>query len=123
MILEQTQKGEIDLTQWLMWFLTCLINAMKQAQETLDQVLLKTRYWQSWRRFSLNERQIKVLNLMLDGFEGKLSNKKYAALTKVSRDTALRDLTDLVAKNILKRAEEGGRSIHYELTSPHLSQV
>ncbi|MBN6074322.1 DUF4172 domain-containing protein [Aggregatibacter actinomycetemcomitans] len=122
-ILEQTQKGEIDLTQWLMWFLTCLINAMKQAQETLDQVLLKTRYWQSWRRFSLNERQIKVLNLMLDGFEGKLSNKKYAALTKVSRDTALRDLTDLVAKNILKRAEEGGRSIHYELTSPHLSQV
>ncbi|MBN6077895.1 DUF4172 domain-containing protein [Aggregatibacter actinomycetemcomitans] len=122
-ILEQTQKGEIDLTQWLMWFLTCLINAMKQAQETLDKVLLKTRYWQSWRRFSLNERQIKVLNLMLDGFEGKLSNKKYAALTKVSRDTALRDLTDLVAKNILKRAEEGGRSIHYELTSPHLSQV
>ncbi|MBN6066233.1 DUF4172 domain-containing protein [Aggregatibacter actinomycetemcomitans] len=122
-ILEQTQKGEIDLTQWLMWFLTCLINAMKQAQETLDKVLLKTRYWQSWRRFSLNERQIKVLNLMLDGFEGKLSNKKYAALTKVSRDTALRDLTDLVAKNILKRAEEGGRSIHYELTPPHLSQV
>ncbi|QEH48550.1 DUF4172 domain-containing protein [Aggregatibacter actinomycetemcomitans] len=122
-ILEQTQKGETDLTQWLMWFLACLINAMKQAQETLDKVLLKTRYWQVWRQFSLNERQIKVLNLMLDGFEGKLGNKKYAALTKVSRDTALRDLTDLVTKNILKRAEEGGRSIHYELTPPDLSQV
>ncbi|UXM98389.1 DUF4172 domain-containing protein [Aggregatibacter actinomycetemcomitans] len=122
-ILEQTQKGETNLTQWLMWFLACLINAMKQAQETLDKVLLKTRYWQSWHRFSLNERQIKVLNLMLDSFEGKLGNKKYAALTKVSRDTALRDLTDLVAKNILKRAEEGGRSIHYELTPPDLSQV
>lgn len=114
-MLEQTQKGDMSLAQWLTWFLRCLQQAMVQAQFVLDQVLAKTRYWQHWNNLSLNPRQIKVLNRLLDHFEGKLTNKKYASLTKVSRDTALRDLNDLVNKGILKRAEEGGRNVHYHL--------
>lgn len=113
-ILENTQKGFTNITTWIAWFIQNMIEAMHAAQETLDQVLSKHRYWQKWRKFDLNERQRKVLNRLLDDFEGNLTNKKYAALTKVSRDTALRDLTDLVAKNIL-RASGGGRSLYYEI--------
>ena len=113
-ILENTQKGFTNITTWIAWFIQNTIEAMNAAQETLDQVLAKHRYWQKWRKFDLNKRQRKVLNRLLDDFEGNLTNKKYAALTKVSRDTALRDLTDLVAKNIL-RTSGGGRSLHYEI--------
>lgn len=114
-ILEQTQKGDMNITPWIAWFLQCLNKAIESAQEAFNQTLNKTRYWQQWRQFALNERQRKVLNRLLDGFEGKLTNKKYAALTKISRDTALRDLTDLLEKGILQRSESGGRSINYEL--------
>lgn len=114
-ILEQTQKGDLNITDWLEWFLNCLIQAMEQAQNTLQKVLIKNQYWQRWNQLALNERQIKVLNCLLDGFEGHLTNKKYAALTKISRDTALRDLTDLIEKQVLKRSEAGGRSVRYEL--------
>ena len=113
-ILENTQKGFTNITTWIAWFIQNMIEAMHATQETLDQVLAKHHYWQKWRKFDLNERQRKVLNRLLDDFEGNLTNKKYAALTKVSRDTALRDLTDLVAKNIL-RASGGGRSLYYEI--------
>ena len=119
-ILEQTQKAEVSLTAWIRWFLQAVIDAMRNAQETLENVLIKNRYWRHWHAFSLNERQKKVLNRLLDHFEGKLTNKKYAALTKVSRDTALRDLTDLVEKRILQRAEGGGRSVSYTLLSPEI---
>ena len=119
-ILEQTQKAEMSLTAWIRWFLQAVIDAMRNAQETLENVLIKNRYWRHWHAFSLNERQKKVLNRLLDHFEGKLTNKKYAALTKVSRDTALRDLTDLVEKRILQRAEGGGRSVSYTLLSPEM---
>lgn len=114
-ILEQTQRAEKSLTEWLEWFLACLLNAIKNADHILAKVLQKNRYWQRWQGFSLNDRQRKVLNLLLDNFEGNLTNKKYAALTKVSRDTALRDLTDLVEKQILQRSEKGGRSVNYEI--------
>lgn len=115
LILEQTQRLETNLTEWLEWFLNCLLNAIKNTEHILAKVLQKNRYWQRWQVFSLNDRQQKVLNLLLDHFEGNLTNKKYAALTKVSRDTALRDLNDLVEKQILKRSEKGGRSVSYEI--------
>lgn len=114
-ILEQTQRSEKTLTEWLEWFLTCLKNAIENAQQILSKVLYKNRYWQQWQGLSVNARQTKVLNLLLEDFEGKLTNKKYAALTKVSRDTALRDLTYLVEKGILQRSESGGRSVSYEI--------
>ena len=117
-ILERTQKGDSNITAWLKWFLLVLNQAILAAHNTLDAVLMKNRCWQQWGQFSLNERQRKVLNKLLDGFEGNLTNKKWAALTKVARDTALRDLTDLVEKGILKRAEKGGRSVYYELILP-----
>nr|WP_244151956.1 Fic family protein [Rodentibacter myodis] len=115
-ILENTQKGINDVTTWIAWFVENIVKAMTTAQETLDFVLEKNRYWQRWRQFDLNERQRKVLNLLLGDFEGNLTNKKYAALTKVSRDTALRDLTDLVEKNILQ-AKGGGRSVSYKINN------
>lgn len=113
-ILEQTQKGEKSITEWLEWFLNCLLTAICHSDEILAKVLQKNQLWQRWHNHSLNTRQSKVLNLLLDNFEGKLTNKKYAALTKVSRDTALRDLTDLVEKQILTRTESG-RNVSYVL--------
>lgn len=115
-ILERTQKGTMDVTAWLLWFLESLQRAVAQAQQTLDAILLKTRYWQRWATLSLNERQVKVLNRVLDGFEGKLTNSKWAAIAKCSSDTALRDINDLLARGVLSRMRAGGRSTSYELT-------
>lgn len=114
-ILEHTQKGDNDITAWLAWFLGTLLVAMQAAHEKLDEVLFKARFWQHWRGVVLNERQIKVLNRLLDGFDGKLNNRKWVALTGCSRDTALRDITDLLEKGILQKAQSGGRSAYYDL--------
>lgn len=114
-ILEQTQKGNNDITAWLQWFLQTLLDAMKTAHYQLDEVVFKARFWQHWRGIVLNERQIKVLNRLLDGFDGQLSNRKWVAIAGCSRDTALRDITDLLDKGILQRAESGGRSMYYQL--------
>nr|WP_256331003.1 Fic family protein [Pelistega sp. MC2] len=114
-ILEQTQKGNNDITEWLIWFLQSLISAMQAAQLQLNDVLFKAKSWQQWRAVSLNERQIKVLNRLLDGFDGQLNNRKWVAMTGCSRDTALRDITDLLDKGILKKSESGGRSVFYTL--------
>ena len=114
-ILERTQKGTMDVTAWLLWFLESLRRAVDQAQQTLDAVLLKTRYWQRWATLPLNERQAKILNRLLDGFEGKLTNSKWAALAKCSPDTALRDINDLLARGVLRKTGAGGRSTSYEL--------
>ena len=114
-ILERTQKGTMDVTAWLLWFLDSLQWAVCQAQQTLDAVLLKTRYWQRWATLPLNERQVKVLNRLLDGFDGKLTNSKWAAIVKCSPDTALRDINDLLARGVLSKTGAGGRSTSYEL--------
>ncbi len=116
-ILEQTQKGNLDITQWIQWFLTTLLEAMEQANQQLDQVLLKAQCWQKWRLLPLNERQIKVLNRLLDGFEGVLNNRKWVAIAHCSRDTALRDINDLIDKGVLEKASGGGRSVNYVLKS------
>ncbi|HSV57407.1 MAG TPA: Fic family protein [Variovorax sp.] len=117
-VLERTQKESLDVTEWLAWFLDTLRQAIDQAQHTLDAVLAKTRFWQQWATTPLNERQVKLINRMLDGFEGKLTSSKWAAIAKCSPDTALRDITDLLARGVLRKSDAGGRSTRYELNRP-----
>ncbi|WP_237173173.1 Fic family protein [Paracandidimonas lactea] len=117
-ILERTQKQSLDVTEWLAWFLETLHRAVDQAQHTLDAVLAKTRFWQRWAAPSsapLNKRQVKLVNRLLDGFEGKLTSSKWAAIAKCSPDTALRDITELLARGVLRKSDAGGRSTSYEL--------
>ena len=115
-ILERTQKQSLDVTEWLAWFLNALHRAVDEAQHTLNAVLAKTRFWQRWATTPLNERQVKLVNRMLDGFEGKLTSSKWAAIAKCSPDTALRDITDLVNRGVLQKSHAGGRSTSYELS-------
>lgn len=118
-ILERAQKQSLDVTEWLAWFLETLHRAVDQAQHTLDAVLAKTRFWQRWAApgsAPLNERQVKLVNRLLDGFEGKLTSSKWASIAKCSPDTALRDITDLLARGVLRKSDAGGRSTSYELT-------
>ena len=114
-ILEQTQRGSLDVTAWLTWFLSALHRAVDNAQHTVDAVLVKTRFWQRWAAAPFNERQIKLLNWLLDGFDGKLTSSKWAVIAKCSPDTALRDIGELVALGALRRSVSGGRSTAYEL--------
>ncbi len=109
-ILEATQKGTLDITPWLTWFLNCLDNAIKDAHTTLSDVLAKARFWERVAGTPINERQRMMLNRLLDGFEGKLTTSKYAL-----NDTALRDILSLVERRILVRRSAGGRSTSYEL--------
>ena len=117
-VLERTQKGSLDATGWLSWFLDTLGRAVTSAQSTLDAVLVKARFWQRWPGMSLNERQVKLLNRLLDGFDGKLTSSKWAAIAKCSPDTALRDITQLLELGVLKKSPGGGRSTGYELAGP-----
>jgi Fic family protein len=114
-ILERTQKGSLDVTAWLAWFLGTLGRAIVSAQDTLDGVLAKARFWQRWAGTPLNERQVKLLNRLLDGFEGKLTSSRWASIGKCSPDTALRDITQLLSLGVLRRSSGGGRSTGYEL--------
>ncbi len=114
-LLERTQSGSMDVTAWLLWFLSCLSSALEQAESVLNEVVAKARFWQRWAGVSLNERQIKLLNRLLDGFEGTLSSGKWATIAKCSPDTALRDITALLELRVLKKSESGGRSTGYRL--------
>ena len=114
-ILERTQKRSMDVTEWLAWFLDTLRRAVDQAQHMLDAVLIKARFWQHWATTPLNERQVKLLNRLLDGFAGKLTSSKWASIAKCSPDTALRDINDLLARGVLRKSDAGGRSTSYEL--------
>jgi len=114
-VLERTQKGTLDVTGWLAWFLASLQQAIASAQTALDGVLVKTRFWQRWAGTPMNERQVKLLNRLLDGFEGKLTSSKWAAIAKCSPDTALRDINELLALGLLRKTAGGGRSTGYEL--------
>ncbi|MCR4304598.1 MAG: Fic family protein [Gallionella sp.] len=114
-MLERTQKGTLDVTDWLEWFLGCLLRAMQGTEATLSAVLTKARFWQRWAGAPLNERQVKLINRLLDGFEGKLTSSKWAAIAKCSPDTALRDITDLIGSGVLMKSDAGGRSTSYEL--------
>jgi Fic family protein len=116
-ILEKTQRGDLDITTWLQWFLECLDRAIAGAEQILANVLHKARFWENLTDQPLNKRQRVVINRLLDGFEGKLTSSKWSKLTKTSTDTALRDINDLVSRGILVRDEAGGRSTSYSLPS------
>jgi len=114
-ILEKTQKEDLDITEWIKWFLNCLINALKATENILARVLLKADFWNRHAKTIINERQKKVLNKLLDGFEGKLTSMKWAKMAKCSKDTAIRDINDLINKDILQKESAGGRSTNYVL--------
>ena len=119
-ILERSQKGGLDVTDWLTWFLQQLDAAISNAQQLLDSVLFKASFWRYWSETPLHARHIKVLNRLLDGFDGKLTSSKWAALAKCSADTALRDINELLTLGVLQKAEAGGRSTAYVLSAPWL---
>jgi Fic family protein len=114
-ILEATQKGDLDITRWLEWFLVCLGRAFDRAETILAAVLSKARFWDRFAATELNERQRSMINRLLNGFEGKLTSSKWAKLEKCSQDTALRDIEDLVRKGVLAKESAGGRSTSYSL--------
>jgi Fic family protein len=116
--LEQTQKGTLDITERLDWFLGCLDRSFDEAKETLAAVFRKARFWGSHGGASFNERQNLMLNKLLEGIEGKLTSSKWAKMAKCSQDTALRDIVDLVDRGILAKDPAGGRSTSYSLLQP-----
>jgi Fic family protein len=117
LVLEKSQKGSLDITAWLEWFLVCLMNALNSTNQTLERVLSKHRFWMKHQKTVLNERQQQILNKLLDGFDGKLTSSKWARICKCSADTALRDIQDLINKQILIKESAGGRSTSYELNN------
>ncbi len=114
-ILEHTQKGKSDISNWLFWFLDCLNAALNSTELTLNKVLNKAKFWQTHAKTTFNERQKLLINKLLDGFEGKLTSSKWAKIAKCSTDTALRDIQDLIQKEVLIKELSGGRSTNYEL--------
>jgi len=114
-ILESTQKGDGDITHWLLWFIDSLDKSINAASETLSSVLMKTRFWESHSEIKFNERQRKLINMLFDGFLGNLNTSKWAKIAKCSADTALNDINDLIAKDVLKKNEGAGKNTSYSL--------
>jgi len=115
-ILEKTQRGSLDITGWLLWFIECLNRSFTASTENLKGVLNKAKFWEKNQRTLLNERQRMMLNKLMENFNGKLTSSKWAKITKASPDTALRDIHDLIHKGILQKEDGGGRNTHYTLT-------
>src|SRR5271169_2679428 len=114
-LLESTQKGDLDITPWIEWFLGCLDPAFNGAEKTLANVFKKADFWKKHSAVSLNDRQRDIINRLLDGLDGKLTSSKWAIIEKCSPDTALRDIADLIERGLLKKDEGGGRSTSYSL--------
>ena len=114
-ILEKSQKSNLDITSWIDWFLNCLTNSLTETNFILAKVLHKHFFWMENSTLSLNDRQKSMINKLLDGFDGKLTSSKWAKINKCSADTALRDIQDLINKEILRKELAGGRSTNYEL--------
>jgi Fic family protein len=119
-ILESTQKGSLDVSQWLVWYFERLTEALETTDETLSKVLVKAKFWEIHKTTQLNERQVKMINILLGDFIDRLHSSKWAKMTKVHRDTARRDIQDLIEKGILSDSGEGGRSTNYILNLPAL---
>ena len=115
-VLEKTQSGDLDITEWLTWFLECLGRAIGASDVVLASVMRKAKLWMMPVAQTFNDRQRLLLNKLMDGFEGKLTSSKWAKIAKCSQDTATRDIQDLVVKGILVKDEAGGRSTNYLLT-------
>lgn len=114
-VLQKVQHSAGDITEWLEWFLHCLKNAMLATESTTQRILRKAEFWKMHENTPVNERQRAVLNMLFDGFDGKLQSSKWAKITKVSTDTALRDIKGLIEKGILQETKDGGRNASYEL--------
>ena len=118
-VLEKCQKGGLDITAWLSWFLECFERAIDRSNKLIAKVLLKARFWETHGRVRIMDRQLKVVNRLLDacpgGFVGGLSTRKYVGMTKTSRATAYREITDLVTKGMLRQNTGKGRSVSYDL--------
>jgi len=114
-ILQKVQHSDADITEWLNWFLNSLHYALETTEKTMHRVLQKADFWDRHKETLLNGRQRLMLNILLEGFDGKLRTSKWAKITKCSADTALRDIKDLIEKGILRQEKSGGRSTNYEL--------
>lgn len=114
-ILERTQQNTLDITKWLQWFLECLQRALMETEQTLEAVLFKAAFWEKHKKTVFNNRQVTMLNKLLDGIDGKLNSSKWAKMTKCSSDTAVRDINDLLEKEVLVKEAAGGRSTSYGL--------
>lgn len=110
--LELTQSQSLDITDWLKWFLENLLLAITSSETLFKDVMQKAEFWQKHRHISMNERQVKIINKLLDYFEGKLTTTKWAKICNCSQDTATRDITDLISKGILQKQGEA-RATHY----------
>lgn len=116
-VLQKTQFSDGNITQWLVWYLTCLYRALQSTETAFQKVIVKAEFWDRHKTTELNARQRFMLNKLLDGFEGKLTSSKWAKITKSSQNTALRDIQDLIEKGILQKDAQGGRSTNYELVN------
>jgi Fic family protein len=114
-LLEKTQKGDLDITEWLLWFLHCLMEALEATEQTLSNVLYKAQFWKTHAQTIFNDRQKLLVIKYLEGFDGHLTSSKWAKIAKCSPDTALRDIQDLMNKGVLRKEEAGGRSTRYVL--------
>lgn len=113
--LEHTQHGDGDITQWLVWYLNTLLNAIKESSTIVSTVLNKSFFWLHAASFPMTERQANTLNLFLDGYEAKITSKNWAEINKCSKDTAIRDITDLVQKGLLKEDIPGAKRPSYSI--------
>ena len=116
-VLQKVQHSTGDITEWILWFLACLKNALLSTEVTIVRIIKKAEFWERHRHTGINERQRRIINMLFDGFDGKLQTSKWAKITKVSADTALRDIKDLIAKGILRETKESGRNTNYVLTT------
>jgi Fic family protein len=114
-ILVKTQKGSLDITNWLEWFLNSLLHAIENSEKLLEKIVYKHSFWIKHTKVSLNDRQRKIINMLMDDFEGVVNTTKWAKIGKCSQDTALRDIQELIDKEIMVKREKGGRSTNYEL--------
>lgn len=114
-LLEKTQKGNLDITNWITWFLECLKNALDNSTVLLERILVKAQFWRKYQTASFNERQRKLINKLLDGIDGKMTSSKWAKMAKCSKDSAVRDINELINLGILTKEAAGGRSTNYEL--------
>ncbi len=112
-MLEKTQKSDLDITEWIKWFLNCLIKSLKSTDSTLLNVMSKADFWNKHTKTTFNDRQKKLLNKLQDNFDGKLTSSKWAKIAKCSKDTAIRDINDLIVKDVLEKEASGGRSTSY----------